>query len=98
MARSGAVRTVRGVVRGRGKNQTYVDGVQPVTVHFLREENPDWPYENSVRIEARMKIGANWYTGGVLLRTSPPPLVSLCPDLVDEDGVEVRLADLLSEL
>ena len=90
---------VYGKVRGQGANSRYAGGerLERLMIHAERVDDEYAPGENSVRVPVTVRIGTRRFHGGLLLRHSPPPFVSLSPDLTDaESGEETNLATVLN--
>jgi hypothetical protein len=65
-------------------------------IHAERVEGENSPGDNSVRVPVTVRIGKRRFGGGLLLRHTPPPYVSLSPDLIDPaSDEETTLATVL---
>jgi hypothetical protein len=84
-----------GKIRGLGSH--YVEtGLERVEIWINKSDAEGMPYELGERVAIELIIGSKMFTAG-LRATEGTPYVWVSPDLVDDDGYEVSLAEILHE-
>jgi hypothetical protein len=82
---------VKGVVRGlSGRTK-----LEPLVIHLSKGADQSTPNPKSIRLPVKVRIAGQWYSSGLILRKSPPPLASISPTLIDKLGKRTTLAKVL---
>lgn len=77
-----------------GLSTYYVDGVERQEIWIHKHAAAELPYCEGQRVAVRLTVGSMTLNAGIRA-TARTPEVWICPDLYDEAGNKVRLADAL---
>ncbi len=78
----------------RGQSLYYSDGVELQEIWIDKQDAADLPGREGQRIPVQLTIGSQSYTAGIR-STARTPYAWISPELHDEAGNKVRLADAL---
>lgn len=85
---------VRGTVRGLATY--YTDGTERLEIHIDKGVSQGLPTEEGQRVPITLVVGGRHYQAG-LRSTADCNYVWISPDLTDVDGLDTKLAHVLSE-